>query len=231
VWQALRTELHPAGLEIVTVALDVGGLDAAKPFIEAAKSEHPALIDQAHVLDELLGIVNVPSWIWIDEQGMIVRPPEPAWPGTSAIREMIKGAPLQNLPQYVRESAEEALKLNRDFDVYPAALRDWVANGPASRYVLTPEQVVERSRPRPPEIALAAAHFELGQHLVRAGKHEQAIPHFRQAHRLQPENWTYKRQAWIMVDPMQGPTEHYEGDWLKDIRDIGYEAYYPAFEP
>ena len=46
-----------------------------------AEAEHPSLIDEAHLLDELLGVVNVPSGVWIDEQGVIVRPPEPAFPG------------------------------------------------------------------------------------------------------------------------------------------------------
>ena len=41
-WQELRTELYPQGLEIVTVALDVGGAQAAGPWIDLAKPEHPA---------------------------------------------------------------------------------------------------------------------------------------------------------------------------------------------
>ena len=79
-WQTLRSEWHPQGLEIVTVALDTAGIEAAHPWIEAANPDHPSLIDQAHLLDELLGVVNVPNGVWIDEQGMIVRPPEPAYP-------------------------------------------------------------------------------------------------------------------------------------------------------
>ncbi|MCW2831182.1 MAG: hypothetical protein JWP31_1874, partial [Aeromicrobium sp.] len=71
-WQALRAELHPKGLEVVTVALDTGGPDAAREWIEAAAPEHPALIDQAHVVDAALGIVNVPNALWIDETGTIV---------------------------------------------------------------------------------------------------------------------------------------------------------------
>jgi hypothetical protein len=35
VW--LRTELHAAGLEVVTVALDSAGSEAARPWIEAAR--------------------------------------------------------------------------------------------------------------------------------------------------------------------------------------------------
>ena len=54
--------------------------------------------------------------------------------------------------------------------------------------------------------------------------------HFREAHRLQPDNWTYKRQAWILVHPFQGPTEHYDGDWVSDVREIGAENYYPPLE-
>ena len=54
---------------------------------------------------------------------------------------------------------------------------------------------------------------------------------FREAHRLQPDNWTYKRQAWEFVDPiLQGPSEQYEGDWLSDVRKIGAENYYPPVD-
>ena len=234
-WQALRSELHPQGLEIVTVALDTAGANAARRWIEAAKPDHPALIDQAHVLDELLGIVNVPSGVWINEDGMIVRPPEPAHPhrpfsrktdSSDAASESYK-ALQRRLP---REVLDAMSKIRIQPEVYIAALRDWVANGSSSRYVLSPEEVIRRSRPRPPEVAQAAASFELGQHLYRLGYTDDAVQWFRNAHRLQPDNWTYKRQAWVFADPSQGPTELYDGDWLSDVKAIGAENYYPQLE-
>ena len=78
--------------------------------------------------------------------------------------------------------------------------------------------------------SLSAAHFELGQHLYRAGRRDEAVPHLREAHRLQPQNWTYKRQAWSFADPAQGPTDLYEGNWLDDVLKIGAENYYPALK-
>ena len=227
-WQELRTELHPQGLEIVTIALDTGGADAAGPWIDLAKPEHPALIDEAHLLDELLGVVNVPSGVWIDELGMIVRPPEPAFPGRAVIAEL--GVPA-GAPPRIAEMLQEATKIRIDPAAYVAALRDWVVNGSGSCFALGANEVVERSTPRPPDASRAAASFELGQHLHRAGDPEAAVPWFREAHRLQPDNWTYKRQAWEFLDPiMQGPTEQYEGDWLADVRKIGAENYYPPVD-
>jgi hypothetical protein len=225
VWQALRNELHPQGLEVVTVALDVGGAQAAGPWIDYAKPEHPALIDAAHVLDELLGVVNVPTGIWVDETGTIVRPPEPAFPGKAVIAEL----PLpKEAPPRIVEMMQEASKMRIDPERYAAALRDWADKGRASEFALGPDEVVARSRPRPPESSRAAACFELGQHLHRAGHVEDAVAWFREAHRLQPDNWTYKRQAWELVDPiLQGPSEQYDGDWLGDVREIGAENYYP----
>ena len=79
-WQELREELHPKGLEIVTVALDSGGAEAARPYVQTAGSRHPTLIDVGHSLDALLGVVNIPTGVWIDEAGMLVRPPETAAP-------------------------------------------------------------------------------------------------------------------------------------------------------
>ena len=227
-WQQLRSELHSQGLEIVTVALDVGGAQAAGAWIDYAKPDHPSLIDEAHVLDELLGVVNVPSGIWVDEQGVIVRPPEPAFPGRAVVAELPIPA---EAPPRITAMMQEATKMRVDPARYAAALRDWVENGAGCRHALSPGEVVARSTPRPPEVSKAAACFELGQHLHRAGHPDDAVRWFREAHRLQPSNWTYKRQAWEFVDPiLQGPSEQYDGDWLTDVRKIGAENYYPPVD-
>jgi hypothetical protein len=228
VWQALREELQPAGVEVVTVALDVGGVDAAGRWIDAAQPAHPSLIDVEHRLDELLGISNVPMAVWIDEDGMLVRPPEVAHPGTSVLRDMLAehGIP-ERAPPLLLEILGETAKIRVRPERYAEALRDWAARGAQSRFALSPEEVVERSRPRPPEASAAAAHFELGEHLWRAGERDAARAHFREAHRLDDGNWTYKRQAWSFENDLQGPSEHYESDWLRDVRRLGAESYYP----
>jgi hypothetical protein len=227
VWQELRTELYPQGLEIVTVALDTGGADAARPAIEAAHPAHPALIDRAHLLGELFGIVNVPSGVWIDETGTIVRPPETAYPRRPAFLD--QQVPADADPATAAR-LEAVRNLRIDADSYIAALRDWVARGPASPYALTPEEVVARSRPRPLAEAAAAAHFELAQHLHRSGDSAAAIPHFRAAYDLHPDNWTYKRQAWRLLPSGTDPRDIYGTDWLTDVRKIGPENYYPALD-
>jgi hypothetical protein len=212
---------------VVSVALDTGGAEAARPWIERAKTSHPAVIDAAHLLDEMLGVVNVPSGIWIDEDGLIVRPPEPAfpWRPRPPSNEL-----LAQLPALMVEQLREAQKIQIEPERYVAALRDWVKLGRRSRYALPSEDVLARSRPRGEERSRAAACFELGQHLQRAGHDRDATPWFREAHDLDPDNWTYRRQAWSLADPLQGPTDAYDSDWLSEVRKIGAENYYPPLE-
>ena len=176
------------------------------------------------MLDELLGIVNVPSGVWIDERGVIVRPPEPAfpWHPRQPNEDM-----LAQLPALVAEQLREAQKMSIDPDGYVAGLRDWVKHGARSRYALAADEVAARSAPRSDDRSRAAACFELGQHLHRSGHAGDSVRWFRAAHRLQPDNWTYKRQAWSLADPFQGPTEVYDSDWLTDVRKVGAETYYP----
>ncbi len=224
-WQELRAELRPRGLEIVTVALDTGGADAAREWIAAAAPEHPSLIDAAHVCDELFGIVNVPSGVWIDERGVIVRPPETAYPRRPAFLD--REIPADATPRQ-REALEANRRLRIDAERYVSALRDWVTNGAASRYALVADEVVRRSRPRPPEHSAAAARFELGLELQRRGDTERAADHFREAHRLQPQNWTYKRQAWALAGEERDRL--YGTDWLAEVKKIGAENYYMLFE-
>jgi hypothetical protein len=231
VWQAHRTRWHERGLEVVTVALDVDAAEAL-PFIEQAHPQHPSLIDDAHVCDELFGFVNVPNAVWIDEHGMIVRPAEPAHPGTNPFTESFRTLDLSTLPSDVADVLREARKIRAEPELYVAMIEDWVTRGSDSPYALAPDEVIRRSGSRSTPEATAAAEFELGQYLHHRGDHAAAIPHWREAHRLHPANWTYKRQAWNFEDPMrQGRTAVYDGSWYEDIKKVGAENYYPKIQP
>ena len=87
---------------------------------------------------------------------------------------------------------------------YRAAIVDWVEHGAASRFALTPDEVVARSQPRGADEARAAACFELGQHLERTGRREAARAVVAPGARSRPSNWTYKRQAWTLVTTPEG---------------------------
>jgi hypothetical protein len=247
----LRSELHPKGLEVVTVSLELSGRDASLPYIEAARPEHPSLLDPSHQVDTLLGVVNIPNVVWIDEQGMIVRPAEPGWPDT---RQELPATMFSSMPKLGRaphapKRAEggvgqrAAIASGQDRATYADAIRDWVEKGAASEFALTPTEVIERSQPRPMTKSEGAAHFELANHLWRAGRRDLAIAHFNASHRLQPENWTYKRQAWSLVGNervggefgrfIQGPVEGeedawpFESDFRSDVSQLAEGAYYP----
>jgi hypothetical protein len=231
VWQALRNEVHPKGLEIVTVALDVDA-DAARPFVDAAAAEHPSLVDRAHVVDEVFGMVNVPNGVWIDEEGTLVRAAEPAHPGRNPVTESFRTMDPSTLPPELREVLAEARKIRTEPERYREMVLDWVEHGSDSAYVHPPDEVIARSPVRDRDVATAAAQFELGEHLHSAGDHAAAIPHWREAHRLQPDNWTYRRQAWNFEDPIrQGRTDVYDGCWFEDVKKVGAESYYPPLVP
>lgn len=213
------------------MALDTGGAEAAREYIEAAAPTHPSLIDQAHLIDELFGIVNVPSSVWIDEHGTIVRPAEPAWPGSTPVLDMLP-ALTADIPPERKGVIDEIRRFNITPAVSAAMLRDWAARGAASDYVLEPDEVIARSNRRGVQEATAAAHFELGQHLHLTGRHAAAVGHWREAHRLDPSNWTYKRQAWALEqEDTTGNVEAYGTGWLESVRNIGAENYYPAIIP
>jgi len=253
VWQALRTELHPLGVEIVTVSLELSGPEASRPFIEAAHPEHPSLLDPTHRMDALFGVVNIPNVIWIDENGVIVRPAEPGWPGETvypeSMRQMLaeRARAVAEAPKADASPRPDLIKLlsgGQDRAAYPDAIRDWAHNGTSSLYAMSPDEVVAASQPRGMEQSRAAAHFELANHFWRSGQREAAIRHFNECHRLQPDNWTYKRQAWSLVGNervgggdfgrfSQVPVPGEEADWPfasnfdADVAKLEPGQYYP----
>jgi hypothetical protein len=209
----LRNELHPFGLEVVTVGLEMSGPDLLRPFVDAARPEHPSLVDTTHCMDARFGVTNIPQVVWIDEQGTIVRPPEPGSP-----------APQPTDDPFATTTFEFMLRGRPGPEWYGDRLRDWARRGADSEWAMSPDEVVAASRPCPPEVSRAAAHFELAQHLWRRdGFSDGVLRHFAQAHSLQPDNITYKRQAYSAysygkrADPRalfwQSPKPGEEDDW------------------
>jgi hypothetical protein len=205
VWQSLYEELKDRGLTVITVALDTGGADASRPFIERAKPAHPSLIDRRHAVADRYQFVNVPTAVWIDEQGLIVRPAHtPA--ANAAMAGMIGVGP----------------------DDYLNAVRDWAANGAGSRFVPAPR--TRRAWQHEPDDAdiLAALNFRLGEYLVERGHAAAARPYLDEAVRLRPESWAYRRQAWALYEPAEkNGTLWYEAVMQPGVDD---EPFYPPLQ-
>jgi hypothetical protein len=164
---------------VLTVALDKSP-DDARPWIEAARPTHPALVDTARVVPDLYNVVNVPTVVWIDERGRIVRPNDVVF-GTDTFRHIT--------------GLDSARPL--------AALRAWVRGETAG---LAPAEARALQALPTPEDQQARAEFALARWLWERGRGEAAERHFRRAGELAPHDFTIRRGSMPMrgLDPM-GP--------------------------
>ena len=209
-WQALWQELNDKGLTIMAVALDTA--EAARPWIERANPRYPVPIDPEHRVAELFGFVNVAQATWIDEAGRIVRPPETAGRYESFRYRDAAGA----VPDEAAAKQETARRLYLD------AIRDWVAKGADSRFVMRPDEARGHLTRPTPEIALAHAHFRLGMHLLGLGRTDEAARQLAEASRLHPDSWAIWRQAAPRTEEGFAADESF---WER-VRGLGERRYY-----
>lgn len=161
------------------------------------------MIDVEHRVAALYNMVNVPTGVWIDEDGRFVRPLEVAFVDNRWI-------------EYTKT----------DMTRYVAGLRDWVAKGAASPFALAKGELRRRLSLPTAGHALAAANFRLGQYLHARGHWEDAIPYFKQAQALRPESWCYKRQAWALSDA----EKYYGTNFKKEVEALAGKPYYAPLD-
>ena len=210
-------ELKDRNFEIITVAEDTRGVQDAGPWMtakmlpmdapvrsspppERIPLTHTALIDPEHLVSKLYNMINVPTGVWINEQGRIVRPNETAY--------------VDDRLKYIHQLESAP---------YIAALRDWVEKGDRSAYVFSEERLRERLAPQDHNLSLAAAEFGLGEYLYKIGHLPEAIRHFKEAQRLNPDSWNYKRQAWLLSDSQRD----YGTTFREEVAKLNGKRYYP----
>ena len=188
----------------MAAAQDTGGEAAAGRWYDAAKATFTTLVDTKHTISSTFQFINVPTGVWIDERGRVVRPAEPAW--TTSRTDLIGGKPL------VIEG-----------DPYVAALRDWVVNGERSRYALSDEEFAKRVKPRSPAEMEAEASFKLAVWFQQAGDSGLAATHFERAQQLNPDDWNYHRQEWSFTPGEAGKR------WMEKFQKLD-QPYYPTLD-
>ncbi len=190
--------------EIIAAAQDTGGEAAAGSWYDAAKATYTTLIDKQHAVSSAFQLTNVPMGVWIDEKGLVVRPPETAYTKNQTLKVGAKSIATEG-------------------EAYTAALRDWVEKGSASIYALSDDEYEKRVKPRPDNEMQAEASFKLGIHFHETAQPELAAKHFQRAQQLHPDNWNYHRQDWSFT-----PTEAGK-KWLEKFNKQ-QDPYYPKLE-
>ena len=188
-WQALHEELGGLGLTVITIALDEDP-EAARPWIEAASPTHPSLVDTQWRFADLYGVVNVPTVVWVDERGHIVRP---------------------NDTVYVTDAYVQVHGIRPE--PHLERIRRWVRDGTGA---LDDEEVRRLSAPPDDTHQLARAHFGLGQWLHRNGWGDRAEHHFTRAGELAPHDFTIRRGSMRMrgQDPAGPEFRAMVADWV-----------------
>jgi peroxiredoxin len=172
-WQALHDELADQGFGVVAVAVDEDP-EAVRPFTEHIG--FPVLIDRDRVFADRYALTNVPTVVWVDEQGEMVRAQDVAFP-TDTFREFHRIDSTDHLD----------------------AIRRWVRSGEV------PADDVEAHVPDPDE-QLAHLHYRLALHLWRADSRDAAQRHFDRAAELAPLDFTVRRAVLPLLgkDPFLG---------------------------
>ncbi|MCW5893153.1 MAG: redoxin domain-containing protein [bacterium] len=197
-WQAIHAELAPAGFTLVAVALDRAAEDV-RPWVDAAAPTFPVLLDAEHRLADLYRITNVPTGVWIDEAGRIVRPNDAAFSTDTFVA--MTGAPAAP---------------------HLAALRAWVRDG-----VRPFDDAGVRARQMLPTPAEQQARTQaaLARHLLARGEPDAAERQFQAAEALAPHDWTIRRGSmWSRgKDPFGADLIPLMEEWTAAGR-----PYYPA---
>jgi hypothetical protein len=197
-WQAVADELADHDFAIIGIAVDESP-DLVEPFTRGIR--FPIFLDSDRVFCEHYGVVNVPTVIWIDDDGSIARP-------------------------NIQAFADDAWVEFHDKPSGPHldALRRWVVHG------VLPEVDPAAVRPTTTaDQQLARTEFRLALELRRRDRPDAARQHFDRAIELAPDDFTIWRAALQLTgdDPF-GPTffERYE-EWKQ--RTGGYS--YPGDRP
>ena len=145
----------------------------------------------------MYNLVNVPSAVWIDEQGKVLRIDEGSYATTHKMGDIEFGR-----------------------DDYAPMVVDWVHNGANSRYVTDATAATSQLTPKTTEAARAEPAFKLGVYFHAQGNAAKADQYWQRAQALNPDSWNYARQDWSFTP------EQANANWAAKFQTLEGKPYY-----
>ena len=163
---------------IIAAAQDSGGEAVAGQWYDLAKATYVTLVDEQHAISSLYDLVNVPSAVWIDEEGYVRR---------------------------IDEGTYATVHKMGDFEFgrsdYAPLVKGWVATG--ANVAAVGEFAKTLDAPSS-QAALADPTFKLGVYFFETGDEAKANDYWERAQALNPGSWNYHRQDWSFTPEQAG---------------------------
>lgn len=135
------------------------------------------LVDDTHTVSSLYNLVNVPSTVWIDEQGQVRRIDEGSYATKHTMNEF----------EFGRSD-------------YAPMVASWVKDGNDSPHLKSDITIA----PKTAEQAAADPAFMLGSYFQSIGQQDKANHYWALAQSLNPDSWNYHRQDWAYTPEQAG---------------------------
>ncbi len=200
---------------MVSVAIDIQGADAARPYVKKAGVKYTALVDENNVLGNLFGVNYVPLHYIIDEFGiyrMKERDPQKIADFLDQekvdMRLVVKasGSPgmydikrLKEIVEWDPDNANARLMLG-DILIQQGKYQEGISEYRKAAD-LSPES--------------AEGPFRIGRAMLRQGRKKQALVELKKALELDRGNWIIRKQIWAIEHPERFYDGKVDYDWQK----------------
>jgi tetratricopeptide (TPR) repeat protein len=200
---------------VVSVAIDIQGADATRPYVKKAGVKYTALVDENNVLGNLFGFNYVPLHYIIDEFG-IYRMKE---------RDPQKIADFLDLEKVDMHLVVKASDAPGMYDIKRLEeIVEWDPDNVNARLMLGDaliqqgkyqEGISEYRKAVDLSPKSTEGPFRIGRAMLRQGRRKQALVELRKAWELDKDNWIIRKQIWAI----EHPDKFYDGkvdyDWQK----------------
>ena len=192
----------------VAVAMDVGGVNDAKPIYDRAKANFVTLVDADNALGQALDFKVVPNGFLVNEAGVIVQ----KWIGGFNV-----GSPkvMERIDSFLKEPAVAHLRpmAAKSLTVQITEAKEHVDSNPddvdvrrnLARLLMKDGKYEEAQAHLSHVIGIDEKNpdnwFLLGRSHLAQGNKEQALDCLRRALKLDPEDFIIRKQIWSITYP------------------------------
>lgn len=212
-WEAFYQRHKHEKFELLSLAVDAGGVERVRPFVEAARPSFKTLLDTTGTTWDLYGFELIPSGYYVDESGRVrylkvggfdVREGTTVKILEDLLAEKWPKKPIKPVERSYASTRQEITALTRQLKASPLStdkrlrVADLMVQSGHFRNAARQYDAVLAQHPRH-----VRGLFSRGLLYVKEGKVAEALSCWHRALALAPTNWILHKEIWVLQSPDQ----------------------------